>query len=545
MKANPARLGWWAVLLLGVAASGGLLAWYARVDTSAIGLAWVVLVPWLFALDRAGSLRDSLIAGVVFSMGFTATAIGWLPGAVRGYTEAPTLVCWLAILLLAPLLLEPQFLTFAVARYLARGGRSAQHTPPSAALIAALVYVGTEWAFPRLFDDTLGSGLYPSVYLRQGADLAGPRGLTLVILLANECVLGVVRWLLARGWRGPNARRVPGAAVALAALVLGGFGYGALRYRQVVEGARQGSGLAVGIAQSNITGYEKLAAKMGTYEVVRLVLDTYFALSDELLHRGELDLLVWPETVYPTTFGSPKSEEGAQFDAEINAFVAKRQVPLIFGTYDVEDEREFNAAMVLGPAREGRLERSVYRKTMLFPLTEWVPDVLDRPWLRRLLPWMGEWKRGPGPRVVTVRLRGGRTLTVAPLICYEATFSGYAAEEARQGADLIVTMSNDSWFSGTSAQRQHLVLAAFRSIETRLPQVRTTSSGISALIDATGEIVSRAPVDQRAGLAVTVPPAGRMRTLVLAWGDWLGPVALLAGLGLLFGRAVAGRLWRG
>lgn len=539
MKLSPARLRWGAVLLLGALASSGLFALLARLDASVVAIAWVVLVPWMFALERAASLRDCLVTGAALSIGFTAAAVGWLPSAVHGYTGAPALVCWLVILLAAPLL-EPQFVTFAVARHLARRGRSADPTPPSAALIAALVYVGTEWAFPRLFNDTLGNGLYPSVYVRQAADIAGTRGLTFVLLLANECVLAGVSGLLSRGGRGPGRWRVPGAAAGLAALVLGCFGYGALRYRQVVERAQQGPGVEIGVVQANITGYANLAAQQGMYETVRRVMDTHFALSDELLRGAKVDLLVWPETVYPTTFGAPKSQEGAEFDAEISAFVSQRQVPLIFGAYDTEAEQEFNAAIFLAPAQDGRLERSAYRKARLFPLTEWVPEPLDWPWLRSRLPWMGTWTRGPGPRVMPLKLRGGRTLNVAPLICYESIFPAHAAEEARQGADLIVTLSNDSWFSGTPAPRQHLIFAAFRSIETRLPQVRATNSGISALIDATGEIVSQTPMSERATLAAAVPSAERVRTLAVAWGDWLGPTGLLAGLGMLVVRSAPG-----
>ena len=87
---------------------------------------------------------------------------------------------------------------------------------------------------------------------------------------------------------------------------------------------------------------------------------------------------------------------------------------------------------------------------MLFPLTEYVPEVMDTPWVRGLLPWLGTWKRGPGPQALDFPLRGGRVLKVAPLICYEAIFPGYVAEAVRKGAELIVTISNDSWF-GTSA----------------------------------------------------------------------------------------------
>jgi apolipoprotein N-acyltransferase len=297
----------------------------------------------------------------------------------------------------------------------------------------------------------------------------------------------------------------------------------------------------VGVVQANITKYEKLAAELGTYDVVRMILDTHYRLSDELLLSRKLDLLVWPETVYPTTFGTPKSEAGAEFDAEINAFVARHRVPLLFGTYDLEQEREYNAAMVLGPGGDGALTRSAYRKTMLFPLTEWVPEAIDSPWLRERMPWTGYWKRGPGPRTLPIRLRDGRPLILAPLICYESIFPGYVAEEARLGAELIMTLSNDSWFSGTPGPRQHLIQAAFRSIETRLPQVRVTNSGISALISSTGEVITAVPDDQRASVAVTVPPNPRLSTLMVAWGDWLRPTALVLSLVLLLAPSLGRR----
>jgi apolipoprotein N-acyltransferase len=299
--------------------------------------------------------------------------------------------------------------------------------------------------------------------------------------------------------------------------------------------------LVVGVVQANITKYEKLAAEMGTYDVVRMILDTHYKLSAELLQNRKVDLLVWPETVYPTTFGTPKSEAGAEFDAEISAFVSRSHVPLFFGTYDLEQEREYNAAMFLGPGKDGTLARSAYRKTMLFPLTEWVPELIDSPKLREWMPWTGYWKRGPGPQTLSLPLREGRSLTVAPLICYESIFPGYVAEEARRGAELIVTLSNDSWFSGTPAPKQHLMQAVFRSIETRLPQVRVTNSGISALISPTGEVLTEVPDDHRGSIAMAVPPSPHLFSLMVAWGDWLRPTALVLSVLLLLGPSLLSR----
>ncbi len=520
MNTGASRARHLAVMLPCVAVSVVMWRQYSRLEVPWVALGWVALVPWLWVLDRANTLRAAFWAGLAQDMAFTLVVFNWFPAALHGFTQTPLSALWLGLLVLSPLM-QPQFVTFALARHVARR-RSPEGAFWLPALVGALVYVGTEWLVPKLFADTLGQGLYASVHLRQGADLAGAHGLTLLLLISNECVLAALRALAP----GETRRRALAPTAVLAALLVGGFGYGAWRLRQVEERTQPGRELVVGAVQANITKYEKLAAEMGTYAVVRMVLDTHYALSDELLRQGEVDLLVWPETVYPTTFGAPKSEAGAELDAEIGAFVTQRQVPLIFGAYDVEGEHEYNAAMFLDPREDGKLERSTYRKTMLFPLTEWLPEPLDTPWVRQWLPWAGTWKRGPGAKAVPFRLRGGRPISLAPLICYDTIFPGHVAEEVRQGAELIVTLSNDSWFSGTPAPKLHLMHAAFRSIETRRPQVRVTNSGISALIGPTGELLAEMADGERLHGALKVPRMGRMPTLMVAWGDWLGPVAL-------------------
>ncbi|MFP2909194.1 apolipoprotein N-acyltransferase [Pyxidicoccus sp. 3LFB2] len=533
-------------------------------------LGWVAMVPWLAAVDRARSAREALWLGLALGAAFFATAFGWFAGSVQAYSQAPLWVCWLALLVMSPVV-QLQFPLAALARYFARravdsavgvdasaragtakGAASGDDVRGSAAqaraaavrltwlppVVTALVYVGVEWFAPKLFADTLGQGLVSDAWLRQGADVAGAPGLTVVLLLVNECVLATLRSV-----RLPGARRravVP--AVVAVTLVLALTGYGAFRYSQVTAATRSEGGVVVGAVQANITHYEKLKAERGTYEVVRMILDTHYEMSDGLLRGGPVDLLVWPETVYPTTFGVPRSEVGAELDAEIAGYVAQRGVPLVFGAYDLEGEREFNAAMFLGPSAQGdRLERTAYRKTMLFPLTEWVPDAIDTPTLREWLPWMGRWKRGPGPKAVSFRLRDGRSLSVAPLLCYESIFPSYVAASVRQGAELLLTLSNDSWFSGTHGPRMHLAQAAFRSVETRRPQVRVTNSGVSALIDATGTVMAEVDDNQRSGLAMRVPVTAPLSSLALAWGDWLGPVALVLALGLLGGAVLGGR----
>jgi apolipoprotein N-acyltransferase len=520
--------------LAGVAASALAFALVARMEPPGLVLGWVGLVPWLAVLDRTRSPGLAVGAALAMCVAFVLAVFGWFARAIETYTGAPWALA-LAVLLVASPLLEPQFVAFALARHLVRRRAG---SAVKVALAGACAYVATEWASPKLFADTLGHGLYPSAWMRQGADVAGVAGLTFVLLLGNECVYAVVRAAAARGPVAARVRRALAPASTAAVLVLALLVYGAVRTRQLASDGRAAGAVTAGVVQADLARYDRLAADVGTFEAVRRILDLHFALSTEVLARARLDLLVWPETVYPTTFGSPKSEAGAALDREIAAFVSGIGIPLVFGAYDVEGGDEFNAAVFLEPQAGGRPTFDTYRKASLFPLTERVPAALESGLVRGWLPWLGAWKPGAGAEVVPLALGDGRSVRIAPLICYDVLDPGLARAAVRRGAELIVTLSNDSWFAAGAGPRLHLVGAAFLSVETRRPQVRATNTGISAVISPTGALVATAGVHERRSLTATVAPERDATTLVVAWGDWLGATAL-AGTALLVAAAFA------
>jgi len=514
------------VVVTGAAAAASAAAFwlYCRVEWPWFVLGWVGFVPWLMALDRGRSWGGALVGGLLMCAAFTLAVFSWFATAIQTYTDVSWGVALLVLLLLAPLM-QPQFVTYALAHHVAARG-----PVPRAwwwrALVGACVYVGTEWVAPKLFADTIGHGFYASVSMRQAADLVGAHGLTFVLIVANECALAVVQAFAAGA---PRRAWAPAACVAATVLAL--LTYGTVRRAQLRAVGADGT-LTAAVVQADISQYQRLAAEMGTYQAVRMILDAHFALSQEALRRAHPDVVVWPETVYPTTFGAPKSAQGAAFDREIGGFVATTGVPLIFGAYDVEADREFNAAVLLEPSSNGPTFET-YRKASLFPLTERVPALLDVPLVRRWWPWLGTWRPGTGPQVLSLALPGGRTIRIAPLICYDAVDPQRALAAVRAGAEVIVTLSNDSWFAAGAGPHLHLVVSAFRSLETRRPQIRATNTGISAVITPTGELLDVADVHQRTVLTGVVRPERRATTVLLVWGDWFGPTALACGVGLL------------
>lgn len=509
--------------LCGVLASSALLALYVQGD-GAWPLGFVLLVPWLLALRQAHSWRLTLASAWLMTLGYSLAGFSWFAIGIAQYLHWPT--AWgLGLLLLAAPLFQPQLLAFALLRYLlARRWGAASRV---AALGACAAWVGCEWLYPKLLGDTLGHGLYPSPTLRQAAALGGAAGLSLLLLLANESLAHAMsqlpQLLRERARVGGAARRIAPAVLGACACLALPAGYGNWREAEPPAGA-DAPRLRAGLVQANITDYETRRQSQGSYAVVREVLDTHYAMSYDAIERQKADVVLWSETIYPTRFGQPRNETGAALDQEIQSIIDAAGVPFVFGSYEADDTGEYNVAVFAEP-RHGRL--GAYRKTRLFPFTEMLPDWAEG--LRRWLPGAGQWRAGSGARVFPLRLHDGREVPVQALICRDDTDAQLALDGARLGARALLTLSNDSWFSQAPlGARLHLAVAAFRSIETGLPQFRVTTNGYSALIDPQGRVLAEGAMNQRTLVVGSLSVGEPRATLMRRWGDWVGPAALAA-----------------
>ena len=104
----------------------------------------------------------------------------------------------------------------------------------------------------------------------------------------------------------------------------------------------------------------------------------------------------------------------------------------------------------------------------------------------------------------------------APIICYEAIFSGQIIDEAQRPA-WIVNITDDAWFGDSAGPRQHFADVRLRAVEEGLPLVRAANSGISAVIDPFGRVTALLPLDAQ-GVLVAPLPAAQPATLYARWG---------------------------
>jgi len=164
-----------------------------------------------------------------------------------------------------------------------------------------------------------------------------------------------------------------------------------------------------------------------------------------------------------------------------------------------------NSAWVLTP--DARLIAR-YDKAHLVPYGEYLPlrDILQPLGLSRLVPGDTDFWPGPGPRSLTLPAAPGRPpLKMGAQICYEIIFSGEVIDRADR-PDFLFNPSNDAWF-GSWGPPQHLAQARLRAIEEAMPVIRSTPTGISAVVDAQGRVIGRIPHHQADAINTLLPPA--------------------------------------
>jgi len=446
---------------------------------------------------RGAPLRRSAALGFVFGWVAYAGGYHWLWRLI-GVFFGGNLLLGAAVWLADSAWFAMRFALYAALYALVRR----RGWPVAAAGVAPLLAV--EWVYPLLFPVHLGHALMELPVAIQIADLGGPLLMTSVLALINAAVLESWRW-----WR--RERRRPTATLGLAAAgVLFTVGYGWIRLRQIDAAVAAAPSLRVGVVQGNLGVHEK-----GTQSVVDH--RRYLEQTEALLAAGDVDLVVWPETVYTRGLRGPLPISGK--------YVRESSyVPLLFGGAYVGVETgqrlRYNAALLVDA--DGVI-RSVYEKNLLIPFTEYVP-------FADLFPALGERLQetsrfSAATEVTPLRLREWRISTP---ICYEVVRPAFVRRMLVEAKPhLLVTLANDSWFGDSQGPWMHLSMARFRAVEHRRYLVRATNSGISAVIDPAGRMVARSRLLTRENLRATVhpldvtPPYTRL-------GDWPGWLAAAA-----------------
>jgi len=447
-------VGWWPLMIVAIAALCELIA-------------------------RAGTLRKVLLIGWLFGLGQFVIGLNWIATAFTYQAAMPAWLGWIAVVLLSLYLAVYPMLAAGLAWRFGQKSR-----------LALVLSLSGSWAIAEWLRATMFTGFawnpiavtLVDTHLLNAGTIIGTYGLSILVVLAAGAL-----WLLAnRCWRA--------AASLLLVIVLAHF---APRPEPV---GSQAAARQIRIVQPNIGQQDKWSP--GFDEVAARTLDQL-----TIKGRPVTRMVFWPEAAVTEPLedgrvGAARFTESERLRATRTLAVGDLLLTggLSFTSRDGQlVDGATNSIYALEPL--GRIAGR-YDKAHLVPYGEYLPmrPLLSAIGLSRLAPGDIDFAAGPGPR--TIQLPGGWG-KVGFQLCYEIIFSGDVVDR-RNRPDFIFNPSNDAWF-GRWGPPQHLTQARLRAAEEGLPVIRSTPTGISALVDPYGHVIQALPWRTAGVIDATLP----------------------------------------
>jgi apolipoprotein N-acyltransferase len=530
--------GWRRILIAFLAGAASALA-LPPTDIWPVPFITFPVLVWLVdgaAAGRLGGVPAAATAGWWFGFGYFLAGLYWVGHAFL--VDAKTFGWLLPFAVIA--------LPAGMALYTALGLALARMiwTRGAARVLAlAIALTVAEWLRGHLFSgfpwNAYGYALISPLWLAQGAALIGIWGLTFlaVAIYASPAVLADDRSETKRPWLAPAL-----SVAVIAALAI----YGAIRLNRTPTGYVEGVRLRV--MQPNLQQDEKF-----NYAQKQQVMSRYLALSDRASgpqSTGVRDVthLIWPESAFP--FFLTREADAL---AQIAGLLPKGTVLITGAVRPPETKpgepitRAYNSIYVID--HDGSIV-SVYDKVHLVPFGEYLPfqGLLERLGLMQLTKVHGGFIAGDRRR--NQQVPGAPSFL--PLVCYEIIFPGDAVPRSERAGWLydhvgryvdwpfvagsgerpgwLLNLTNDGWFGASAGPYQHFQQARVRAIEEGLPLVRAANTGISAVVDPLGRVITSLPLGTEGVLDAPLPHA-IPPTVYARAGD--GPLAVMVGLALL------------
>ncbi len=457
-------------------------------------VAWFALVPLLKSI-QTDSPSNAFRLGLVSGLAHYLTLMYWIIVVLKHYGNLNILVALFALLLLS------LYLSLYVALFSSLTSRLTDS--PFSPLLMACYWVALEYLKAHLMTGfpwcLLGYTQYGQLHLIQLADLSGVYGIGFLIVLVN----GLIFRIFTRSPRQVGMilkRELPIPVL----LLVGTWIYGHYHISGIDVDGQPGHRVRAAVIQANIDQ----SVKWDPAHQVETV-QTYHRLtrSARAFHP---ELIVWPETSLPFFF-----QDNPKFSPGIFSVAEESGAILVFGSPAYKRHRGaihyYNRAYMISPDTR---QIKYYDKMHLVPFGEYVPLKKYLPFISSLVEAAGDF--APGEKLTSLKTGG---LSLGILICFEAIFPDLARALTRDGATILVNITNDAWFGMTSAPYQHLSMAVFRAVENRRPMIRAANTGFSAFIGPTGTIRSRSDLFAAEVLTGSVTAASSNLTFYSRFGD--------------------------
>ncbi|WP_303700741.1 apolipoprotein N-acyltransferase [Flexistipes sinusarabici] len=458
-----------AVLL--VLASPGVFSGY---------LSFFALVPLMIITGKSDN-RELIISIIIFCLVYYLINLNWITIAVSHFGNAPLFIGY-AVLIFFIVYLA---VYWAVFLYFFRNGYGV--------VLLSLLFVILEIVRGRLFTGfpwlNFGSFAYNIPFFKLNASLIGEQGLSFLLILSNLLIFQLI-----------HSKKVK-YLTAFIALVLISFGSGYILNSTASLADKK---ISFRIIQPSYKQENKwIPAKKE--EITNNVLGML-----EKNMETKSDIIVLPESVFPAFTANEK-------DLHSKLQKLSKQKPIIFGSIRLNKNgnqkiKLFNSVYYINDN-----STKIYDKIHLVPFGEYFPfKTIFKPINYYFFGDAEDFTSGDS---VSVFMYNGTKMS--PLLCYEGAFTNLVNKIKKNDADILILLTNDSWFGKSFGRYQHLAIDVIRSIEYGMPVVRAAQSGISGCITPGGNAIAQTKIDKKTAVSCSVPSEGSSTLFAKLGYSWL------------------------
>lgn len=457
----------------GLSALSGILFTLPFLSEHLSLLAWASLVPLFQALRL--SPGKAFKTGLVF--GFIASYAGhyWLVGTLTRFGGFPIHVSFIFIIIYC-LYLGVQYALFS---YFINKFKLIQSSQIINLFIACSLWVAFEQFYPAIFPYGIGNTQAYNLKIIQVSDLLGVSLLSFIIVFFNLTIYFIIISTRQQGRKPVLAASLSIMFVALLLI------YGSVRVEQQTTNIAKAEKINVGVVQGNFDFFEKTEENSG------LIIEDYKKMSATI---KSADLIIWPEA----SVQKPISSQAKS----LNYSKLENIIPKMEDTYFLAGAILYKGNDIYDPASahynsailtdwNGNI-LGKYSKNKLLLFGEYLP-------LGNIIPWskyidgLSEGLITPGTELNILNIKD-KGIKIGTLICYEDLMPGFSRRFALKGANILVNLTDDVWFGRSAAPHEHLLVSIPRAVETRRYLIRSTNTGVSAIITPLGEVRNRTEI---------------------------------------------------
>ncbi len=390
-------------------------------------------------------------------------------------------------------------------------------------------HLNWDFSWPWL---NLGNVFSESIYFIQWYEYTGVFGGTLWIITVNLLIYNFIE----KGYKACNKKEIISKVLTVFFLIITPIIFSIFIYRSDTHSENE---IEIAILQPNIDPYDKKYKKTNEelFELIKNQSNHYITQNTKYL--------IMPEGYFDGGLGfNLKNFKYSKLNYKIGEFLKNyKKLNLVAGgqSYNIYPRTKNPPTNSSNRISDGRwidifnsaFQFSNNRELQFYHKSKLVVGVEFMPYKKLLEPIIGEILLDFGGTISTRGVQNYRTnfyskenIIAAPIICYESIYGSFVTEYVRNGAQLLIIISNDAWWENSEGHRQLLSYSRLRAIENRRSIARSANTGISAFIDKNGEILKKIDYDQKGVLVGNIQLENRL-TFYAKYGDYIARIALL------------------